>query len=137
MKGKGGGTSEPPPPVTGADERGRPFNRFLHVRVPTGAGSPCSCFTPQILTPPPLQCVRPCSPSSPPRTVARHSIHGGKAGGVILADAGTKGRLERCDIADNKKAGVAIYSGADPLLTACKCDPLLALSCSPFAFRVG
>ena len=33
---------------------------------------------------------------------------------------GTKGRVEGCDIAGNKSAGVAIVAGADPIIVSCK-----------------
>ena len=34
---------------------------------------------------------------------------------------GTKGRLERCDIAANKLSGLQLSSGADPCVVACTC----------------
>jgi len=38
----------------------------------------------------------------------------------VFNGAGTRGRLEGCDIAWNKMAGVQITAGADPVLAACK-----------------
>ena len=40
--------------------------------------------------------------------------------GITIEGEGTKGRLEGCDIARNKKAGVLISERAAPLLVACK-----------------
>ena len=45
------------------------------------------------------------------------SVHDCGIAGVVISGNGTKGRLEGCDIV-NQKAGVQIESGADPLLLA-------------------
>ena len=37
-----------------------------------------------------------------------------------ITGAGTRGRLEGCDIARSKAAGVYVNEGADPTLTGCK-----------------
>ena len=38
---------------------------------------------------------------------------------MYISGAGTKGRLEGCDVAGNGRAGVRISAGAAPLLTTC------------------
>ena len=60
------------------------------------------------------------SPSPPPRAAAR-SIYGGKEGGLSIFGAGTRGRLENCNVWGNEKFGVKIALEADPLLQACRC----------------
>ena len=47
-------------------------------------------------------------------------VHDGQSYGVWIAGAGTRGRLEGCDVARNKGAGVYITAGADPVLAASK-----------------
>ena len=47
------------------------------------------------------------------------SIHGGQQGGVIVSGAGTKGRLEACQIWANTIVGVAVQKGGDPTLRGC------------------
>ena len=39
--------------------------------------------------------------------------------GVHIMGAGTKGRLEGCDIARNKVSGVHVRNGGEPLLSSC------------------
>ena len=48
-------------------------------------------------------------------------MHCAKRDGITIKGAGTKGRLERCDIAENEQSGAEIAAGADPTLVACKC----------------
>ena len=50
----------------------------------------------------------------------RRRIHDGGICGLAIEGAGTKGRLEGCDIARNGWNGVDLSFGADPLLVACK-----------------
>ena len=38
----------------------------------------------------------------------------------VIGGAGTRGRLEGCDIWGNMLAGVSIQEGSDPALSACK-----------------
>ena len=40
-----------------------------------------------------------------------------------MGGAGTKGRLERCDVARCAGAGLEILSGAAPVVALCKCVP--------------
>ena len=46
-------------------------------------------------------------------------IHDGQTEGVWIIGAGTRGRLERCDVAGNKDAGVWMGGQADPTLSSC------------------
>ena len=48
------------------------------------------------------------------------TIRNGKDAGFIFTGAGTKGRMEDCDVSANE-AEVIIRRGADPLLSSCKC----------------
>ena len=47
-------------------------------------------------------------------------IHDGQGEGVYITGAGTRGRLEGCDVAGNKGYGVYISEGADPFLMDCR-----------------
>ena len=38
---------------------------------------------------------------------------------MIVSDAGTKGRLEGCEIAGNANCGVLVQDGGDPTLVGC------------------
>ena len=67
-------------------------------------------------------------PSPPGRCRIRRSIRGGKLDGVYITDAGTRGRLEGCDIAGNGRFGVQILGGADPSFSACKYVPRMRSS---------
>ena len=40
--------------------------------------------------------------------------------GVMFAGAGTKGRLEGCEITHNGLTGLAVTEGADPLISSCR-----------------
>ena len=74
--------------------------------------------TPPTHTPlhPPLA-VHPSPPPLPPRPCR---IYGSQITGVSISGAGTRGRLERCDVSANLLANVGISGGADPTLAACK-----------------
>ena len=59
-------------------------------------------------------------PQPPPLPRRRRRVHDGQNAGLVIAGADTKGRLEGCDIAGDKKAGVLIQEGADPSLSLSK-----------------
>ena len=97
-----------------------------------GATTVLSSYTPEK----PVSCSAPLAPFlvPPPQGPRRdkkkaaasllppppRSIHDGKSAGVVLRGAGTKGRLEGCDVARNEKSGIEIQ-GADPVVADCKC----------------
>ena len=56
----------------------------------------------------------------PPPGAYIPTVHDGKFAGVVFIGAGTKGRMENCDVFDNEKGGVAVSGGAAPLVVACK-----------------
>ena len=56
----------------------------------------------------------------PPPPLRRRRVHDGQNCGVYIGGAGTRGRLEGCDIVGNLQAGVVIKEGGDPTLVACK-----------------
>ena len=43
--------------------------------------------------------------------------------GVTFASAGTRGRLEGCDVSRNKGINIIIEEGAEPCLASCECVP--------------
>ena len=61
-------------------------------------------------------------PPPPPLCHAhlRRRIFDGHAQGVVVANEGTMGRLEGCEVWRNKAAGVEIGAGADPTLLDCE-----------------
>ena len=91
-------------------------------------------FPPPPSPPPPLA----PSPSSGallwPPSPRRHSIDGGERYGVVFTSAGTRGRLEGCDIGgtSTEMAGVVIKKRADPRLINCRCVPPRLLARRPF-----
>ena len=50
----------------------------------------------------------------------RGRIHDGLSTGISIVDAGTRGRLEGCDVSGNKLTGVHISDGADAIISTCK-----------------
>ena len=70
--------------------------------------------------PHPLPNASPCPACTSPPPSRRRRILDGKNEGVIFTDAGTKGRLEGCDVRDNAKFGVLIEGGACPTVASCK-----------------
>ena len=75
----------------------------------------------------PPQCAPLTRPPSPPtafpalspRLCRRLRIHDGQNYGVWITGANTRGRLEGCEIAGSRGAGVGIEEEADPSLADC------------------